>query len=210
MRIAFLGAGHVGAALADRVERAGHDVVLAARSERSESVARALAANPSLTSAPPEVAVDGAEVVVLATPFDAVASALPAVAARLAGRVLVDCTNPVGPGVSHALGGMTSGSERVRALAPGARVVKCFSVYGFENFRETPPPRGGLRPAMPLCGDDPAARDVVAGLARELGWEPADVGGLEQALALEHLALLWIRLVRVHGGQDFVWARMTR
>ena len=48
-------------------------------------------------------------------------------------------------------------------------------------------------------------------LAAQLGWEPLDVGGLEQALHLEHLTLLWIRMVRLHGASpNIVWAALRR
>ena len=60
---------------------------------------------------------------------------------------------------------------------------------------------------MMFCGNDKAAKAKVATLLTELGWEPLDVGGAEQALHLEHMTLLWIRMVRV-GGQSprTVWA----
>lgn len=64
---------------------------------------------------------------------------------------------------------------------------------------------------MPYSGNDPTAKTVVAGLIGELGWEPLDVGGTEQVLHLEHMALLWVKMVR-RGGRspDLVWAVLTR
>jgi hypothetical protein len=64
---------------------------------------------------------------------------------------------------------------------------------------------------MLFCGDDAAAKETVAGLIAQLGWEPLDVGGLAQALHLEHMTLLWVRMVRVHGhSPDLVWAALKR
>jgi predicted dinucleotide-binding enzyme len=210
VRIAFIGYGNVGAAVADRLQRAGHDVVLAAADGGSASVQKALARNPALQVAPPARAVPDAEIVFLATPFQAHADALAPIAAALAGKVLVDCTNPIGPGLTHGLDSRESGSQAVQRAAPGARVVKAFSVYGYENFADNAFP-GTVRPAMFFCGDDAAAKHAVAGLLDQLGWEPLDVGGLEQALHLEHMTLLWVRMVRVHGASPhLVWAALRR
>ena len=96
-------------------------------------------------------------------------------------------------------------------MAPQARVVKAFSIYGFENFEDNAYPGYGVRPAMLFCGDDAAAKRMVAGLAEQLGWEPLDVGGLEQALHLEHMTLLWVRMVRANGhSPHLVWAALKR
>ena len=60
---------------------------------------------------------------------------------------------------------------------------------------------------MMYCGDDPAAKQVVSKLIEQLGWQPLDVGGMEQALHLEHMTLLWVRMVRVMGhSPSLVWA----
>jgi hypothetical protein len=155
--------------------------------------------------------VRGADVVFLATPFQANEGVLSGLAGELAGKVLIDCTNPVGPGLSHGLQSVRSGSETVQALAPGARVVKAFSIYGFENFEDNAYPAFNVRPAMMFCGNDAAAKAVAAGLIAELGWEPLDVGGLEQALHLEHMTLLWVRMVRMGGRPPhLVWAALQR
>jgi predicted dinucleotide-binding enzyme len=64
---------------------------------------------------------------------------------------------------------------------------------------------------MFLCGDDEPAKEAVSGLATQLGWEPLDVGGLEQALHLEHMTLLWVRMVRAKKhSPNMVWAVLRR
>ena len=64
---------------------------------------------------------------------------------------------------------------------------------------------------MLICGNDAAAKATVASLAETLGWEPLDVGGLEQALHLEHMTLLWVRMVRAGGASPhLVWAALRR
>jgi hypothetical protein len=211
MRIAFIGYGNVGAPLADHLQRAGHQVTLAADNAASDSVKKALARNADLGVAPVGEAVRSAEVVFLATPFQANEDALRGLSAALAGKVLVDCTNPVGPGLRHGLGSAQSGSEQVQALVPDAQVVKAFSIYGFENFEDSAYPAYDVKPAMLFCGRDAAAKKIVAGLVAQLGWEPVDVGGLEQALHLEHMTLLWVRMVRAGGASPhLVWAALRR
>ena len=211
MKIAFIGYGNVGGALADHLQRLGHEVTLAADEAASGSLKKALGRNAAFRTAPTREAVRAADVVFLATPFQANEQLLKAVAGDLAGKVLIDCTNPVGPGLSHGLKGERSGSAFVQSLVPDARVVKAFSIYGFENFENSAYPGYNVKPAMMFCGDDAEAKTAAAGLIAELGWEPLDVGGLEQALHLEHMTLLWVRMVRMGGrSPHLVWAALRR
>lgn len=213
MKITFIGAGRVGAPLAARLSNAGHQVVLAEFGEHSNSVQRALERDARLRARPVVDAVAAADVVFLATPFAANASVLgmDAIREALAGKILVDCTNPVGPGLSHGLKNEQSGSAYVQALVPKARVVKAFTIYGFENLEDPTFPDYDVKPAMFFCGDDAAAKTDVAVLIRDCGFEPLDVGGLVQALHLEHMTLLWVRMVRAEGhSPHLVWAALHR
>jgi hypothetical protein len=211
VRIAFIGSGHVGAPLAARLTRAGHDVTLAESPRGADATTRTLAGGVTVPVRPLASAVGEAEVVFLAIPFSANAALLPPVAGALAGKVLVDCTNPVGPGISHGLRSERSGAAAVQALAPAAKVVKAFSIYGYENFEDPSYPGYPMPPAMLHCGDDAEAKRTVARLIADCGFEPVDVGGLEQALHLEHMTLLWVRMVRMSGhSPHLVWGAMRR
>jgi len=211
MNIAFIGYGQVGAPLADHLQRVGHQVKLAANDPNSESVKRALAKNANLKVAAPKDALRNAEVVFLATPFQANEAALKGVADEIRGKILIDCTNPVGPNLSHGLNNVQSGSEMVQALLPDTKVVKAFTIYGFENFEDSAYPGYNVKPVMMFCGKDSAAKKMVEKLIEQLGWHPLDVGGLEQALHLEHMTLLWVRMVRLNGhSPNMVWAVLSR
>ena len=211
MDIACIGYGQVGGALADRLQRLGHRVVLAANDAQSDSVKKALAHNPDLRVGTPREAVRGAQIVLLATPYAANESAVGGVLDVLDGKVLVDCTNPVGPGLSHGLRSVQSGSEALQQLAPKARVVKAFTIYGYENLENSSYPGHDVLPAMLIAGNDPAAKADVSALCRELGWEPIDTGALDQALHLEHMTLLWVKMVRKQGhAPGLVWAALHR
>lgn len=212
VQVTIVGYGNVGSALAVALAGAGHRVTLATNPDRPDGAEAVRAAHPVLAGAsvaPPDQAVKEADLVVLAVPFGALEAVLPPLAPALAGTVVVDATNPVGPGLVHGLGSARAGAEHVAALLPGARVVKAFSVYGFENLAAPAAGPAGLRPVMPFAGDDADAKATVSAVLDGLGWEPLDVGGLAAALDLEHLTLLWIRLVRGQGlDPHLVWAAL--
>jgi 8-hydroxy-5-deazaflavin:NADPH oxidoreductase len=212
MKIAFIGVGNVGAPLADRLQKLDHQVVIAARDPQSQTVQTALNQNPSLLVESPLDAVKSSDVVFLVTPFSAIESALTPLRTALSGKILVDCINPIGANLSHALQSRLSSSEIIQQLVPDARVVKAFTIYGYENFENNQyPGYGDLKPAMLIAGNNSDAKLVVANFCQQLGWEPIDTGNIDMSLHLEHMALLWIKMARVQGtGAGFVWARLQK
>ncbi|MEA5549377.1 NADPH-dependent F420 reductase [Anabaena cylindrica UHCC 0172] len=211
MKIAFIGIGQVGSALAGQLVALDHTITIAARDPNSDSVKTALAKYPALQVASPQEAIAQVDVIFLATPFTANQAALAAVG-DLSGKILVDCTNPVGANLTHGLKSEQSGSELVQSFVPNAKVVKAFTIYGFENFENnTYPGYGNLKPVMLIAGNDTTAKQVVSTLCQQLGWEGIDVGNLSMSLHLEHMTLLWIQMARVQGwGANFVWAMLKR
>jgi 8-hydroxy-5-deazaflavin:NADPH oxidoreductase len=211
MQIAFIGYGKVGAPLADKLQQLGHAVTLAATDAKSKNIQKALARNPNLKVTLPLEAIRTAEVVFLAIPFQAVQAALSPVAEELRGKILIDCTNTVGPNFTHGLNGTQSGAQAIQALVPETRVVKAFNIYGFEDLENNLFPNYNVKPVMLYCGQDPAAKQSVGELITQLGWQALDVGGLEQALPLEYMTLLWVRMVRANGhSPDMTWAMLSR
>jgi 8-hydroxy-5-deazaflavin:NADPH oxidoreductase len=211
MKIAFIGVGNVGAPLADRLQLLGHQVVIAARDPQSPKVQSALSRNAKLLVQEPLEAVAAADIVFLATPFAAIEPALTPLKSLLNNKILVDCTNPVGANLTHGLQSQISGGETIQQLVPDARVVKAFTIYGYENFEDNNyPGYGDLKPAMLIAGNDPTAKLVVAGFCEQLGWEPIDTGNLAMSLHLEHMTLLWIKMAGAQRKGGFVWARLQR
>lgn len=198
MNIAILGTGNVGGALGVRLARLGHTVIFGSRDPHSEKMATLLtSAGPMASAADARSAAASADVVILATPWH-VTEAVVAELGSLAGKVLIDTTNPLLPGLAGlSVGLTTSGAELVAAWAPGARVVKAFNHTGSGNMAD--PDYAGQQPDLFICGDDASAKDVVADLTRQLGFTPIDAGDLSLARALEPLALLWVRLAYVQG-----------
>lgn len=211
MKIAFIGIGNVGSALARNLAKAGHEVTIAPRDLNSDSVKSAQVKNPALKLKPVKEAVAEAYVIFLATPFDANEKALKD-AGPLPGKIVVDCTNPIGLGLTHGLKNEISGGEYLQNLIPNAKVVKAFTIYGFENLQDsTYPGYGDLKPAMLIAGNDKGAKEVISRLCEQLGWQPVDVGDISMSLHLEHLTLLWVKMGRVQGrGSNFVWAMLKR
>ena len=161
MNIAFIGYGNVGAPLADHLQKLGHTVTLAARDTQSDAVKKVQTRNAQINAAPIEQAVHAADVVFLATPYSANADTIAPLADALAGKIIVDCTNPVGAGLSHGLSSTQSGSEALQALVPRAKVVKAFTIYGFENFENNSYPAYNVKPVMMYCGDDADAKHTI-------------------------------------------------
>ncbi|MCA9971648.1 MAG: NAD(P)-binding domain-containing protein [Anaerolineales bacterium] len=199
MKIAILGTGNVGQALGGGWARGGHAVLFGTREPAGEK-ARAVveAVGGGATAVAHQTAVDAADVVVVATPWAATEALLTGLRGW-AGKVLVDATNPIAPGLQLAVGKETSGGELVAGWAPGARVVKAFNTTGYNNMAD--PVYAGESTTMFIAGDDAAAKATVAALAEELGFDVADVGGLAAARFLEPLALVWIRLARGLGRE---------
>jgi 8-hydroxy-5-deazaflavin:NADPH oxidoreductase len=200
MQIAVIGAGRVGTTLGRRFAEAGHDVTYGVRSPDDPKHA----ALPSRAAVP--IACASAAVIVLTTPWAAAEAAL-ASAGDLTGKILLDATNPIGPGMVLTHGTTDSGAEQVARWAPGARVVKAFNSIGMEVMAN--PTFGDQRSALWTCGDDPAAVDVVATLAESIGFEPVRLGPLSRARFLEPAALVWITAAASLGRQ-FSWGVLRR
>lgn len=216
MKIAIIGAGNVGGALGKNWAKAGHTIIYGVRDPVAGKTRPPLSEiGGAATSLVVPDAVRQGEVIVLATPWNAVPDVITAMG-DLRGKVIIDCTNPIflndEGSLSLSLGSSTSGAEEVARLATGAHVAKAFNTYGWENFADSSyPGYGDLKPIMFYCSDDDAAKEIVEELARDLGFEPVDTGGLGMARSLEPLALLWIRLaVRRERNPNFTWAMLKR
>jgi predicted dinucleotide-binding enzyme len=197
MRIAIVGSGNIGGGLARAWTAKGHTVAFGARQPDEPEVV-ALAREIGATVAATPDALAGADVIVLAMPF----TAAPAVAAALPswqGRVVIDCTNPIGPGFTLIHGHTDSGSEAIQRLLPGAHVVKSFSAQGAENLAH--PVHDGVPASNFYCGDDAAAKAVVKQLIEDVGFEAVDAGPLTSARYLEPITMLWISMSRTLGRQ---------
>jgi 8-hydroxy-5-deazaflavin:NADPH oxidoreductase len=196
--ISIIGVGNVGASLARNLVARGFSVRVAGRDlERSRGLAAAL--GQSATAVPLSDVAEGARVVLLAVPADAAAAAVEA-AGGLAGKIVVDCTNPLtwAAGPVHAPPPEGSMTAHLAARFPAARFVKAFNTFGAEIHER--PEFGGTNADLYVAGDDAEAKGATIELGRAIGFEPIDVGPLRNARNLEAMAMLWIHLALV-GGQ---------
>ncbi len=202
MRIAIIGAGNVGSAIARGLQGKEHDLRLGVRDPAgSASLAKALGANV----ATPKDAAQWAEVVVLALPW-AMAEAAVAALGDLTGKIVIDCMNPIGrtaAGMGLVLGHDTSGGEVVQHWLPGARVVKTLNQVGAEVMADT---SGFIHPpVMFMAAEDAAAKAQVAILLADLGFDALDAGGIAMARLLEPMSMVWINQA-IFRGKGCNWA----
>jgi predicted dinucleotide-binding enzyme len=210
MRIAIIGAGSVGGALARGLMGKGHTVILGTRDAvRSETLALAEATGASLAT--PSMAALTAEIIILALPWRTAEVAVKALG-DLSGKIIIDCMNPLGMGngvLGLVVGHTTSGGEIVARWVPGARVVKTLNQVGAEIIADNT--RMAHRPVMFMAGDDSDAKAVVADLLADLGFVPLDAGDLTRARILEPFAMVWINQAIMRGmGRNWAFATLKQ
>jgi hypothetical protein len=198
MKIAVIGAGNVGGTLGKAFAARGHEIWFGVRNPRdgkAQELAQAAGGKVQVTTT--HEAAAAADIVLLATPWHSTHEAVQSLG-DLAGKVVIDATNPLKPDLSGlALGLTTSAGEEVARWAAGARVVKAFNTIGAGLMAN--PRIGHDRLSLFLCGDEAAAKRKVGQLAAELGFDVVDCGPLSQARLLEPLAMLWISLAYQQG-----------
>lgn len=209
MRIAILGSGNVGSAIAMGLAGKGFDVTIATRDPERPAV-RALAAAAGAATALPFEAAGPADIIILALPWAAAETAV-APLAPFAGRVVIDCMNPLGMvdgKLALMLGHTTSGGETVQSWLPRARVVKTLNQVGAGIMARND--HLGVRPLQFMAGDDDAAKADARTVAEALGFEVMDAGGLVRARLLEPLAMVWInQALYCRKGRDWALAAAT-
>ena len=191
MKVTIIGAGNMGRGIGTRAITGGHEVEIVDR-DPAEAHKLAEELGRSATALDPGAPLGG-EVVVFAVYYPGIKDAVREYADHLAGKVVVDITNPVDTETWDRLATApgTSAAEEIQQLLPeGTPVVKAFNttfartVVGGEV--------GGQQLDVLIAGDDDGAKQKVAQLVSDGGLRPVDVGGLRRAEQLEHLGLLHI------------------
>src|SRR4051812_41818449 len=213
MKIGILGSGAVGQSLGRGFLARGDEVMLASRAGGDEKIAGWVAESRGRGRGGTFAEAAGfGELVVLATSWGGTENALRlAGAERLAGKVVIDVTNPLemGPGgLRLAVAGNDSGGEQVQRWLPSARVVKAFNIVGADEMVRPDFPCGP--PTMFYAADDSAAGAAAAEVCRDFGWEVVHAGGLEAARMLEPLALLWITQAMRTGNRSHAFKLLRR
>src|SRR5919112_2665295 len=197
MRIGILGSGVVGQALARGLARHGHEVRIGTRKEAVEDLP---------VGAPSEVVAD-ADLVFLSVLGTAAVEVVTGVREQLAGKVLVDTTNPLdfSTGAPALYVGHTDSlGEQVQRAVPEAQVVKAYNTVG--NGLMVDPDLPGGPPSMFIGGDSDDAKRDVTELLESTGWDVVDLGGIEASRYLEPMCLAWV----LHGVRTGSWGHAFR
>ena len=180
--ISIIGTGTMGQAISGLAAKGGNSVEL-------------------LNSSDAGTAVTG-DIVVLAVPYASIAGIIAQRGAQLAGKVVVDVTNPVN---FETFDGLTvpadgSAASEIAAALPGSQVVKAFNT----NFAGTlvAGDVGGQPTTVLLAGDDADAKALLAGVVSAAGLRAVDAGGLKRARELEALGFLQVSLA---AGEKISW-----
>jgi predicted dinucleotide-binding enzyme len=188
--VAIIGTGTLGGTLAANFAAGGQDFLLAGR-DRDEAAKVASDLNGHAEAVSIDEAVERADVLILAVWFDVFKQLIAQYADRLAGKVIVDPTNAVGPdgagGYRKTIGERESSGQILAGLLPaGARLVKAFGTLSAPSLAAAAW-REPERAVLFYAADDVAAGDLVADLIRAGGYEPVPVGGLDQSIRIEML-----------------------
>jgi predicted dinucleotide-binding enzyme len=193
MRIGILGSGGVAQALGAGFLKHGHEVMLATRDPAK--LKEWSAQQPKAKVGSSTEAARFGEVLVLAVKGTVASESLRAAGAEnFAGKTIIDACNPIADappvhGVLQFFTGINDSlMERLQREFPDARFVKAFNSVG-SHLMVNPPFKD--RPTMFLCGNDDEAKKVVTRIVEQFGWDPADMGKVEAARAIEPLCMLW-------------------
>lgn len=198
MNIAVIGCGKMGSGLGKIWAQKGHRVTFSF-SRDMQKLKKFADSLPNAQAATPAEAVKQSDVVLLSVRWPNVEEAIGA-AGTLEGKIVIDCTNPIKPDLSGLeIGHTTSAAEKIAEMSKGASVVKAFNTAFSEIYHSRSRLSGTRITTMFYCGEDTKAKETVAQLIREVGFEPIDCGPLIIARYLEPLAMLMVQLAYGQG-----------
>jgi 8-hydroxy-5-deazaflavin:NADPH oxidoreductase len=186
--VAIIGTGNIGSRLAANFAAGGQDFLLADRDQDAAAkIASDLGGHAEVVSI--DEAVDRADVLVVCLWMEAFEQFIAQYGARLAGKVIVDPSNPVGPdgqgGYHKVIGEQESSGQILAGLLPaGTPLVKAFGTLSAPTLSAAAR-REPERAVQFYAADDAAAGDLVADLIRADGYDPVKVGGLDQSVRIE-------------------------
>lgn len=188
MKIAIVGLGNIGASVARNLVDGGQEIIVADKTLlKAESLASELGADA--TAASVDAALGEADVVILTVYLDAIKDLLVSHRAALAGKIVVDPSNPIAPdgngGFKKTIPETQSSGELLAGLLPeGTKLVKAFGTLGADSLRNAAN-RTPERAVLFYAADQPETARVVAALIETSGFSPVLVGGVNQSIRIE-------------------------
>jgi predicted dinucleotide-binding enzyme len=191
MQVGILGSGLMGGKLGTLFARAGHEVVFSYARSKEKLSRLAREANDNARAGTPREAAQGADALLLSVHWSRTEDVLRQ-AGDLSGKVIVSCSLPMNADNTELVVAHTSsGAEELARRTRGARVVSAFGTVPSEVlFGVFDARRKANRPSLIYCGDDQGAKEVAAGLIRDVGFDPVDAGPLRIARYMEPFTLL--------------------
>lgn len=193
MKIGIIGSGAIGSTIGQLWAQAGHKVLFSSRHpEKLSALVTQAGANASAGTV--SEAAQFGEVVLLAVNYWTLEEALQQVDDKFNQKTIIDAINPLkwtSEGKTERMipQGVTAGRVMAQRL-PMARIVKAFSTV-YAGSLETEAYREGELLAIPMAGDDEAAKKTVSELVKDAGYYPVDIGTLNQSQPLDPGGVLW-------------------
>ena len=191
--IAILGFGNVGTKLATLFSDAEYQVTICSNDGKAGS--------PIYKASNIEAGIKDADAIAIAIPYSAAVELLEPLSEALAGKIIIDCTNPLNEDWSPLLLGQeTSAAEQLAQKLPNAFVVKAFNTIFADVMSKEHHARGDLTISAFIASENQLAKEAVLTLAQRIGFDPIDVGPLHCARYLEAMAHLNIHIALHQGG----------
>jgi predicted dinucleotide-binding enzyme len=203
VRIAVLGAGHIGGTLGRKWARAGHAVTFGVNDPqgvKAQAVRADLGDAARIGTAADALA--ASDVVLLAVPGRAMDDTIRANKALLDGKIVIDAANRMGEAAVNSL-------ATLRAETPNAKTYRAFNTLGWENFAD--PSFDGVPADLFFCGPDGEPRATVEQLIADIGLRPVWLGDNDQIGTVDALLTLWFTLAVQRGkGRHLAFKILTR
>ena len=206
MKIAIIGSGNVGGALAKKWIQAGHKVLIGARfplSDKNLQLAAEIGQDP-FTSI--ESAVTQSDIILISTPATATVEVVKSIC-NTAGKIIIDTMNVV---IGRGPVGYKNTTDAILGNTQTRDVVKCFNTTGFNNMLN--PIYGNSALDLFVAGDSEEGKTIAVQLAKDAGFaECYNIGGNDKFELMEQFALFWINLAMFQGqGREIGFKLLKR
>jgi predicted dinucleotide-binding enzyme len=191
MKIAIIGKGNVGSALS--IGLSGKHEVKFGHRDPAEPVADAAR---------------WGEIIILAIPHNNANDAREEIRPYVDGKIVIDVMNAIGPNMELGISCTTSSAEETQKMLPKARVVKAFNTVFAQNQSIGKVDNEQLTAF--IAGDDLKAKQTVAQLARDIGFDPLDCGSLKASRYLEAMGIMIINLAYTYGMGPKIGYRLVK
>ncbi len=205
MKIAIIGTGNVGGALATKWANKGHRILLGVRDTQNFK-GKNLLNNPNTSVHPIQEAVAEAEVILVSTPA-ALAVTVAQSLGDTTGKVIIDAMNIV---MGRGPAGYTNTADALFAHTQTRDVVKCFNTTGYNNMQN--PVYGDMALDLFVAGDSTQGKAIASQLAQDAGFSACyDIGGNDKFELMEQFAWFWINLAMFKGqGREIGFKLLKR